>query len=201
MTKSPLVKGLLIAALHLVLVSSLAAKYAYDRTTRPRVWVKTTNYDPDLPIRGRYMGLQLQIEAPGLFEDKPLVEEKSYAPPVIKPLPCDTQDNKSDANKKRYRWEHQEKQVRLEVLDGRLVAKPDPRGNITATWQRDWEARVTARISEPVLFFIPEHTLIPRLERGEELWAEVTVPQQGPPRPIRLGIKHSNGELTPLRFE
>ena len=201
MTKSPLVKGLLIAALHLVLVSSLAAKYAYDRATRPRLWVRTTNYDPDLPVRGRYMGLQLQIDAPALFEDKPLVEEKTYHPPSPKPGPCDTNNDKSEENKKHYRWEHQEKQVRLEVVNGLLVAKPDPKGNITATWQRDWDARVTVRISEPVLFFIPEHTLIPRLERGEELWAEVTVPQQGPPRPIRLGIKHSNGELAPLRFE
>ena len=200
MIKSPLVKGLLIAALHLVLVSSLAAKYAHDRATRPRVWVKTTNYDPDLPIRGRYIGLQLQIDAPGLFEDKPLIEEKSPALPVVKPSPCETENQKSGENKKHFRWERQEKQVRLEVVNGHLVATADPKGNITATWERDWEARVTVRISEPVLFFIPEHTLIPRLERGEELWAEVTVPQQGPPRPIRLGVKH-NGELTPLRFE
>src|SRR5262249_408266 len=93
MIKSALGKGLLIAALQLVLIASLAAKYAYDRTTRPRVWVKTTNYDPDLPIRGRYMSLQLNIETPGLFEDKPLVEEKPPVLPVIKPSPCTTQND------------------------------------------------------------------------------------------------------------
>src|SRR5215813_10573121 len=181
MTKSPLGKALLIAALHLLLVSSLAAKYQYDRTTRPRVWARTTNYDPDLPIRGRYMSLQLHIEAPGLFEDKPLIEEKSLVTPAPKSSPCDTQNDKSAVPKKRYRWERQEKQVRLDVENGQLVARADPKGNITATWNRDWEGRVTIAVSEPVLFFIPEHTLIPRPEHGDELWAEVTVPKQGPP--------------------
>jgi hypothetical protein len=201
MIKSPLGKGLLIAALHLVLVSSLAAKYAYDRATRPRVWARTTNYDPDLPVRGRYMSLQLHIEAPGLFEDKPLIEVKPVALPAAKPSPCDAQNDKSAENKKYYRWERQEKQVRLEVDDGRLVAKADPKGTITATWNRDGDARVTIAVADPVLFFIPEHALLRRLQRDEELWAEVTVPRQGPPRPIQLGVKHSNGEITPLRYE
>lgn len=201
MTKSALGKGLLIAALHLVLVSSLAAKYAHDRATRPRVWAQTTNYDPDLPIRGRYMSLQLHIDAPGVFEDKPLIEEKSLAVPVAKPSPCDTQNDKSAEQKKRYLWERQEKQVRLDVDNGRLVAKADPKGNITATWSRDGDGHVTIAVAEPVLFFIPEHALIRRIERDGQLWAEVTVPRQGPPRPIRLGVKHSNGEITPLQFE
>jgi len=201
MIQSPLGKGLLIAALHLALVSSLAAKYEYDRATRPRVWVRTTNYDPDLPIRGRYMSLQLHIEAPGLFEDKPLIEERFSVPQPAKSSPCDTQNEKSAEQKKRYRWERQEKQVRLEVENGHLVAKADPKGNMAAIWSRDSEGRATIAVSEPVLFFIPEHTLLPRLERGDELWAEVTVPKQGPPRPIRLGVRHSSGDITPLRFE
>ena len=54
--KSGLTKGLLVAALQLMIVGSLAAKYAHDRATRPRVWVKVGYYDPDLPIRGRYAG-------------------------------------------------------------------------------------------------------------------------------------------------
>lgn len=130
-----------------------------------------------------------------------MVEEKSYALPAAKPSPCDSQNDKSAENKKRYRWERQEKQVRLEVEDGRLIAKTDPKGNITATWTRDGDGLVTIAVSEPVFFFIPEHALIRRIERGEELWAEVTVPKQGPPRPICLGVKHSSGDITPLRFE
>ena len=33
--------------------------------------------------------------------------------------------------------------------------------------------------------------------RNGELWAEVTVPESGMPRPIRLGIKHGD-TFTPI---
>ena len=52
-------KGLLLAALHCAIVLSLTGKLLYDRETYPRVWVKTAPYDPSLPIRGRYLSLQL----------------------------------------------------------------------------------------------------------------------------------------------
>ena len=52
-----------------------------------------------------------------------------------------------------------------------------------------------------VAFFIPEHAEDPsRRAPGEELWAEVTIPRRGAPRPIRLGVKKSDGTLTPLVF-
>jgi hypothetical protein len=52
-----------------------------------------------------------------------------------------------------------------------------------------------------VAFFIPEHADDPsRRAAGEELWAEVTMPKRGRPRPIRLGVKKSDGTLTPLVF-
>jgi len=52
--------------------------------------------------------------------------------------------------------------------------------------------------TEPVAFFIPEKVPDPSIRpQGEELWVEVTVPREGPPRPIRLGVR-KDGELTPL---
>jgi hypothetical protein len=49
-------------------------------------------------------------------------------------------------------------------------------------------------------FFIPENVPDPSLRpEGEELWAEVTIPQKGPPRPIRLGVKKGD-TLTVLEF-
>ena len=52
---------------------------------------------------------------------------------------------------------------------------------------------------EQIAFFIPEHAPDPsRRPPGEELWAEVTLPRKGPPRPIRLGVM-KNGVLTPLQ--
>ena len=44
-----------------------------------------------------------------------------------------------------------------------------------------------------VLFFVPEHTLpfekLRARRDAPELWAEVTIPHKGPPRPIRLAVK------------
>ncbi len=67
-------------------------------------------------------------------------------------------------------------------------------------WQRPGQAP-TMNLTDPVLFFLPEHATDPwQQARGGELWAEVTLPASGPPRPIRLAIKH--GDLfTPLEIK
>lgn len=52
-------RGLILAALHLILTLSVAGKFLYDRQTLPRVWVKAAPYDPSLPIRGRYVRIQV----------------------------------------------------------------------------------------------------------------------------------------------
>lgn len=53
-------KGLLLGALHVILVLSLGAKLLIDRHRYPRVWAETIPYDPDSPIRGRYLAARLQ---------------------------------------------------------------------------------------------------------------------------------------------
>ena len=54
-----------------------------------------------------------------------------------------------------------------------------------------------------MLFFVPERTLPFEKLRGRrdapELWAEVTIPRKGPPRPIRLAIK-KDGKLEPVEI-
>jgi hypothetical protein len=111
-------KGLILAAVHVSLALSVTAKFAYDRATLPRVWVKTAPYDPMLPLRGRYVRLR--------FVDKP------------------------------------------------------------------------AEFPEAVVFFIPPSVPDPsRRPPGEELWAEVSVPKKGAPRPVQLAVK-KDGVLTPL---
>jgi hypothetical protein len=57
-----LARGIAVAALHCLIVLSLAGKYAFDRDRLPRVWAKTQSYDPNLPIRGRYASLRVQVE-------------------------------------------------------------------------------------------------------------------------------------------
>jgi hypothetical protein len=53
-------KGLIVAALHVALVASLGAKMAVDRASRPRVWARVAPFDPDLPVRGRYVRMALE---------------------------------------------------------------------------------------------------------------------------------------------
>jgi hypothetical protein len=196
-------RGLLLLALQCLIVSSLAAKYAHDRATCPRVWIKTGYYDPELPIRGRYAGLLLEIDAPGLFDDKPLVENKQ---PAIAGMPQKTpceQNVPTPERKRQYLPVWQTKPVRLEVHEGKLLAVSDPLSNLDAVYARDSDGKVHTSLQQPIYFFVPEHSgNIPQWQspRGKQIdwWAEVTLPKKGPPRPIRLGIKRADGNIMPL---
>ena len=58
-------RGVLIAVIHVAIVASLGAKLLVDRAMRPRVWARVAPIDPNLPIRGRYVRLRLEVEASG----------------------------------------------------------------------------------------------------------------------------------------
>jgi hypothetical protein len=187
----PLYKGLVIAALQVALVAALGAKLLYDRHTRPRVWAQTVPYDPDLPIRGRYLSLQLIVDAEGF------------------PLP--------QTRAELWRWGSVERRARLEVRNGKLVAVHDDGGDYTIWYApapgavvrpiEDYDkARaapldfpVVAVLSDAVLYFVPEHAQdpTPRRPQADVLWAEVTIPRKGPPRPIQLALS-KNGAWTLL---
>jgi hypothetical protein len=55
-------RGLIVALAQVLLVSSLGAKFLYDRATRPRVWAKAAPVDPYALFRGRYLRLALEVE-------------------------------------------------------------------------------------------------------------------------------------------
>ena len=159
-------RSLIVAAVQIAIVLSLAGKLVYDRATKPRVWVKTVTVDPDLPIRGRYMILRLQARAPW------------FAP---------------DEKYERY-W------VRLSANDNELVASrvEDETGISVSSWmnlnrrgQSPAQAVKYVALDQTVAFFVPEHAVLP--SRSEELWAEVTIPRKGPPRPIQLAVKDAKG--------
>lgn len=161
-------KGLILAGLQLLLVASLGAKLLIDRATLPRVWVKATPYDPDLPIRGRYISLRLQVQPPPGF----------------------------DAAK--YPGDRAALRVENNQLVAVPTGPGQDGVLITARRPQSPDAPAIVTLQEPVAFFIPEHIQDPsRRPQNEELWVEVTVPKKGPPRPIRLGVKKS-GVLTPL---
>lgn len=157
-------KGLIIAMVHVLLVGSIGAKFLIDRDHYPRVWIVTQPFDPNLPIRGRYVRLSALVK----MEDQ-------------------TTPTSSFATKR----------VRLVVRDEALVAISDEHGHqdvraTSCSLERCWV------LTEPLAYFIPEHIADPsRRKPGEELWVEATIPPNGPPRPIRLGVK-SGGAMTVL---
>ena len=158
-------RGLLLLALQTVLLLSLAGRLLLDRALLPRGWARTVPVDPELPIRGRYLTLRLEV---------PLVGEAPAA---------------AGADK-----------VQLVVRGGRVVGEP----LAPAAWRPGLGMAISrrsgalAQLSEPLAFFLPEHAPDPsRRPPGEELWAEVTLPERGAPRPIRLGVKRT-GQLDPI---
>jgi len=172
---TPRTKGLVLAGIQVVIVASLGAKLLADRARLPRVWAQSLAYDPDLPIRGRYASLRLRVHMPRACSDRTRPASEAQSARVES---CS---------------------VHVEVVRGRLTAVPDPDAPgpwVTRREQPGMDPVVS--LTEPVAFFLPEHATDPTHVRpGDELWVEVTVPPRGPPRPIRLGLRH-NGVLTPI---
>jgi hypothetical protein len=167
-------KSILLAAIQLAIVLSLGAKLLCDRATRPRVWAVAQNFDPDLPIRGRYLALQVHVMPEGF----------AYKAP--------SQPNFSDWWTNQY-WGY------LTVRNNQLVAAPQ--GSGCGMWihlQKKPSGEITALTEDPVLVFIPETFQMPVSHRDDQLWVELTIPAKGPPRPIRLAISNANG-FTPLQ--
>jgi hypothetical protein len=76
-------KGIAVAIIHCAIVLSLAGKYAYDRQTLPREWVKCLPVDPNLFIRGRYVSLHL--DRPGRPLLAYFIPEHAPDPSRLKP--------------------------------------------------------------------------------------------------------------------
>jgi len=90
--------------------------------------------------------------------------------------------------------------VRLELQGDRVVGSIDDSVVSPRVQLRQDQGRWSARLAQPVAYFIPEHVPDPSVRPGgEELWVEVTIPKRGPPRPIRLGVM-KDGRLTPLEI-
>lgn len=165
---TPLARGLVIAVVHVLLVTAVAGVLLYERHALPSAWVLTTGVDPVLPIRGRYVSLNLMVEPRG---DVPPQSVPDHGAIV---------------------------ETALTVEDGRLVATVLPPAEAEAMigWRGPAIRRADSPtgpvwvLVQPIAFFLPEDAPDPtRLKPGQELWAEVTVPREGPPRPIRLEVR------------
>jgi hypothetical protein len=90
--------------------------------------------------------------------------------------------------------------VALAVENGRLVARPASASSSHHAQITERDGRRVVVLRRPLAYFIPEDVADPsRRPPGEELWAEVTLPRRGPPRPIRLGVG-KRGIVTPLNL-
>jgi hypothetical protein len=166
-------RGWLLTALHLALVASLAGKYLIDRQTLPRGWVRVQPYDPELLVRGRYVQLRLETRVDDAL--RPAKGRQAFL--EAGGFWCGP--------------------ARLEMDRAGLILKRNESG------KQLWIGTAGGRyfLQDPVAYFIPEKVADPsRRPAGEELWVEVSMPRQGPPRPIRLGVRRG-GVLTPLRLD
>ena len=176
--------SLVLLLIQLALVSSIAVRYLYQRWSCPRVWTRAGIYDPQLPMRGRYLSLHLTVDGCGnTYQTASPLKITQPAPyTVIDSFPA-----------------------RLSVKDNRLVATRIPGespGIFLPTVIVPKGAPCDAlRLGPPVNFYISEHAAIPApLQPNQELWIEVTVPPKGLPRPIQLALKDGSA-WKPLAYQ
>lgn len=181
------VAAAVLLVVQLVLVLSIAGKYLYERKSRPRIWVQTTQNDPNQPQRGRYLALQLAVNACGLPHD-PAHFTAGY------------QVTPNGFSPGSYRWS-----VSLAAQDGHLTPHLEdhartPEG-IQQVTQVEIQSCERVPLNSDTEFFIPDTAKSPfPLKEGQELWVEVTVPASGPPRPVQLAASDASG-FHPLQFE
>jgi hypothetical protein len=175
--------AILLIVVQVLLVSSIAGKYLYERRVCLRVWTRAEQVDPDSPLRGRYLVLPLRVDACGL----PQEGDTSWVQPAMpkEGVPRDRSWNATVTSR-----------------HGQLVAvhSPSPAGGDRL---RIWLPKNTpcerAVLSPGTDLYIPDTAKLPALKPGEELWVEVTVPPVGPPRAIQLAVS-GNGSFTPIKF-
>ncbi len=191
MTSKPMIKAAVVALIQVLIVCSLGAKLLYDRRTSPRAWFKTERYDPNLPIRGRYVSLLIEVT------DSRSTEE------VEKKFGTEIQAIQNRNAQYRYRGvdDFGRECGSIAMRDGAPLAEF---GQTTEIWNCDnltFVRRRTGnenslRLTEPSLFFISDTAKDPtHLKPGEELWVLATIPRKGLPRPLALGVKAGQKDI------
>jgi hypothetical protein len=184
-----------LVVIQLALVSSIAAKYLYQRWRCPRVWTRTVAYDPELLMRGRYLSVQLVVD--GCQSTLPSAKEAQ--------MPRDKNGVQTGKEYSINAPGQVEFAAELKVEGNTLKAIKLPEWKDQSAGQRVMASPGSQcehlRLEQPVDFYISEHAVSPTpVKVGQELWIEVTVPPKGPPRPLQLAVKE-NGEWRPLAFQ
>jgi hypothetical protein len=181
-----------VLVIQLAIVSTITVKYLYQRVTCPRVWTRAVAFDPQLPMRGRYLNLQVMVD--GCQSTLPSAKAAEFP-----------RDYNGAAMQGRFGLRAGSLfRAHLKVQNNRLMAinaVADETGRagqqVRAVPGRPCDQML---IDQPVAFYIPENAIDPsRLSPGQELWIEVTIPPAGPPRPVQLALK-VNESWKPLAF-
>jgi hypothetical protein len=185
-----------LLAIQLVVVSSIAAKYLYQRSTCPQVWTRAVAYDPSMVMRGRYISAQLRVDACGINQP---VNDSRHSKQFL-PTELDEHGNLKQQSSSRYLF------AVLGAKNGRLAVQrfsdeEYERNQQEVMIKRDSSDCAEAVLQQPVDFYISEKAQSPfPLLKGSELWVEVTVPPKGPPRPIAMAMKEKSGQWEPLNY-
>ncbi|MGB0062919.1 MAG: hypothetical protein WBP85_00610 [Terracidiphilus sp.] len=183
--------SLALLLIQLAIVSTVAAKYLYQRWTCPRVWTRAIAYDPELPLRGRYLELQLTVD--GCQSTLPSAKDAAFPRKYDGTVKAGPYTLRQDTN-----WFR----ANLKVEDNRLVAmRIEGQENSSAGELVEGSAGTPCdqmRLTFSTDFFVSDTAQSPLpLKPNQELWIEVTVPPKGPPRPLQLALK-DNGTWKPL---
>jgi len=187
------IASLAVLVVQLALVSTVAAKYLYQRWSCPRVWTRAAAFDPNLPMRGRYLALQLTVD--GCQSTLPSAKKATFPRDfsgAVKPGPYTLRQDTSNFR------------ANLKVENNTLIAvRIEGQENSTAGEEIVGTAGDPCsqmRLASATDFFISDTAKSPLpLQPGQELWIEVTVPPKGSPRPTQLALK-DKGKWEPLRL-
>ena len=183
--------SLALLVIQLGLVSTVAAKYLYQRWSCPRVWTRADAFDPSLPMRGRYLAVQLTVD--GCQSTLPSAKDAKFPRDVngaVKPGPFFLRPIAVSFN------------ANLKVVNNALVAvrlegteDPNAGEEVIGTEGSPCNQMHLASSTDYFISDTAQSPMPPK--QGQELWIEVTVPPKGPPRPIQLALK-DNGAWKPL---
>ena len=159
-----------VLVVQLVIVSLIAAKYLYQCATCPRVWTRSAVYDPELFMRGRYLGLRLTVD--GCAAAKTLGEHTLEQPNTFV-TPVGVRSGQIA-----------QFEAVLAVQDNKLIAHRAPERDFSSISDYvSWRAGALCdamTLVQPVNFYIAEHA--------------------ASPLPIQLALKHQDGAWQPLTY-
>lgn len=180
--------SVVLLSIQLLLVSTVAAQYLYQRWRCPRVWTRAAYYDSETVMRGRYLAMQVEVD--GCRSTLPSARLAQF------PRNTDGTTRPDGYWMRGQSWTTFPAELKVE--GGKLLAirlqnpaTPSDGVKVVAPAGVDCEQ---LRLASPVNFYLPEHAVLPgRLKPGQELWIELTVPPKGAPRPLQLALKEDGG--------